>query len=294
MSDRGKQAMRTVSQILAEVRRRFAEGGIEEAATDARVLTAGLLGLSSTELIIRGGEAADEERARLVDAAIVRRLAHEPVHRILGEREFYGLSLSLSPETLEPRPDTEILVDTVAPYLRRLATDGERIHILDMGTGTGAICLALLNECPEASGIGSDISVDALRTAQANAERNGLQGRFQAVRSNWFENIAGPFHAIVSNPPYIASSVIHNLAPEVTKFDPVAALDGGADGLDAYTAIAKDAARFLQSNGIVGLEIGYDQRASVTALFEHEGFTLLESVKDYGLNDRVLVFALAR
>ncbi len=285
--------MRTVSQILTEVRRRFTEGGIEDPATDARILTAGLLGLSSTELITRGGDEVDEEKARLVDAAIARRLAHEPVHRILGEREFYGLSLSLSPETLEPRPDTEILVDTVAPYLHRLAKDEGHIHILDMGIGTGAICLALLSECPEASGIGSDVSVDALKTAQANAERNGLQNRFQAVRSNWFENIAGLFHVIVSNPPYIASSVIHNLAPEVTKFDPVAALDGGPDGLDAYKAIAKDAARFMQPNGIIGLEIGYDQRASVTALFEHEGFKLLESVKDYGLNDRVLVFALA-
>ncbi len=126
------------------------------------------------------------------------------------------------------------------------------IHILDLGTGTGAICLALLSECPEASGVGSDISADALRTAQSNAERNGLRDRFEAIQSSWFENIDGTFHAIVSNPPYIASKVIHDLAPEVTKFDPAAALDGGADGLDAYKAIAKDAARFMRPHGRCG------------------------------------------
>src|SRR4029453_16197451 len=126
------------------------------------------------------------------------------------------------------------------------------------GTGTGAICLALLSECPDASGVGSDISADALLTARSNAERNGLQDRFQVVQSSWFENIQGSFHAIVSNPPYIASNVIHDLAPEVTKFDPAAALDGGPDGLDAYKAIAKDAARFIRPDGVVGLEIGYD------------------------------------
>lgn len=215
------------------------------------------------------------------------------MHRILGEREFYGLPLRLSAETLEPRPDTEILVDTALIYLRDLAKVQGHLHILDMGTGTGAICLALLSECPEASGVGSDISADALLTARSNAERNGLQDRFQAIQSSWFENIQGSFHAIVSNPPYIASNVVHDLAPEVTKFDPVAALDGGSDGLDAYKAIAKDAARFMKPDAIVGLEIGYDQRNDVTAIFEAEGFKCLKSVKDYGQNDRVLVFALA-
>jgi release factor glutamine methyltransferase len=291
MNESGKQAGPTVSQILAEARRRFTEAGIEDAATDARVLIAGLLDLSTTEILTRGGDPVGA-RFPTIQTAIERRLAHEPVHRILGAREFYGLPLSLSAETLEPRPDTEILVDTMLPYLRDLANTEGHIHILDMGTGTGAICLALLSECPDASGIGSDISAGALRTAKSNAERNGLRDRFESIQSSWFENIEGSFHAIVSNPPYIASNVIHGLAPEVTKFDPAAALDGGLDGLDAYKAIAKDAARFMQPHGVIGLEIGYDQRNDVTALFEAEGFKLLESVKDYGQNDRVLVFAL--
>jgi release factor glutamine methyltransferase len=118
-----------------------------------------------------------------------------------------------------------------------------------------------------------------------------LQDRFEAVQSDWFGDIHGTFHAIVSNPPYIATSVVDTLAPEVTKFDPAAALDGGQDGLDAYRSIAKDAARFLHPDGVIGLEIGYDQRTDVTGVFEAEGFKCLESVKDYGQNDRVLVFA---
>ncbi|CCM77454.1 peptide chain release factor N(5)-glutamine methyltransferase [Rhizobium mesoamericanum] len=292
MSMSGKQAVPTVSQILAEARRRFTEAGVDSAAADARVLIAGLLGLSTTDIVTRGGETISTEKVGVIAKAIERRLAHEPVHRILGEREFYGLPLSLSAETLEPRPDTEILVDTMLPYLRHLANTEGHIHILDLGTGTGAICLALLSECPEASGVGSDVSPDALRTAQSNAERNGLRDRFEVIQSSWFENIHGAFHAIVSNPPYIASKVVHTLAPEVTKFDPHAALDGGQDGLDAYRTIAKDAARFMKPNGVVGLEIGYDQRNDVIEVFEAEGFKLLESVSDYGQNDRALVFAL--
>ncbi|WP_064697595.1 peptide chain release factor N(5)-glutamine methyltransferase [Rhizobium aegyptiacum] len=283
----------TVADMLAEARRRFTEAGIVDPAADARLLVAGLLKQSSTELLTRSAEKLSPEQTKGILEAAERRVGHEPVHRILGEREFYGLPLALSAETLEPRPDTEILVDTVLPYLKDLAKAESNLHILDIGTGTGAICLALLSECPDASGIGSDISADALGTARSNAERNGLQDRFQTVQSRWFENIHGSFHAIVSNPPYIASSVIHDLAPEVTKFDPVAALDGGPDGLDAYKAIAKDAARFMRPDGILGLEIGYDQRNDVTAIFEAKGFRCLKSVKDYGQNDRALVFALA-
>ncbi|MFJ6326349.1 MULTISPECIES: peptide chain release factor N(5)-glutamine methyltransferase [unclassified Rhizobium] len=280
----------TVAGLLQEVRVRFAEADLDDPATEARILVGGLLHLSSTELVTRGADAVlleDVEKAR---AAIGRRLNHEPVHRILGEREFYGLPLRLSPATLEPRPDTEILVDTMLPHMRRLESQVGNVHLLDMGTGTGAICLALLQECPQATGVGSDISSEALETARGNAERNGLAARFTTVHGSWFEAIHERFHVIVSNPPYIASSVISTLAPEVKDFDPPAALDGGLDGLDAYRAIAKDAARFLHPNGMIGVEIGYDQRETVTSVFEGAGFLLVEAVRDYGRNDRVLVF----
>ena len=286
-----KEAEATVSDILREIRSRFAGAKLDDPALDARTLVAGLLGVSKTELLMRTDETVEPQQRAMIEQAVQRRLAHEPVHRILGERAFYGLSLKLSPDTLEPRPDTEILVDTVLPYAHRLVTAHGNIHILDIGTGTGAICLALLQECPDALGTGSDISAGALKIAEENAEKNGLERRFRSLQSNWFETIQDQFHVIVSNPPYIASSVISNLAPEVKNFDPSRALDGGIDGLDAYRSIAKDAARFLHRDGIVGLEIGYDQRAAVTAIFEASHFHLLEAVRDYGQNDRVLVFA---
>ncbi|MDL2409546.1 peptide chain release factor N(5)-glutamine methyltransferase [Rhizobium calliandrae] len=280
----------TVAELFQEVRARFVEADLDDPAAEARILVGGLLNLSSTELVTRGSEMVALDRVEAARAAVVRRLNHEPVHRILGEREFYGLPLKLSPATLEPRPDTEILVDTVLPHARRLALEFGNIHILDIGTGTGAICLALLHQCPQATGIGSDISSEALETARANAARNGLAARFDTVQGSWFEAIHERFHVIVSNPPYIESNVISTLAPEVKNFDPPAALDGGLDGLDAYRAIAKDAARFLHRDGILGVEIGYNQRKTVTSVFEGAGFFLIEAIRDYGHNDRALVF----
>ncbi|GES47320.1 release factor glutamine methyltransferase [Rhizobium dioscoreae] len=280
----------TASELLQEARARFAGADLDDPATEARILVGGLLHLSATGLVTHGFEPVSEDDVVMIRAAIDRRLNHEPVYRILGEREFYGLSLRLSAATLEPRPDTEILVDTMLPHVRRLESQIGNIHILDIGTGTGAICLALLRECPKAMGVGSDISSEALETARGNAERNGLAARFRTVQGSWFEAIHERFHVIVSNPPYIASSVISTLAPEVKDFDPPTALDGGLDGLDAYRAIAKDAARFLYQNGMIGVEIGYDQRETVTSVFEGAGFSLVEAVRDYGQNDRVLVF----
>jgi release factor glutamine methyltransferase len=280
----------SAADLYREMRERFAEADFDDPATEARILLGGLLGLSSAQLATRGADPVTPERAAAARAAIGRRLDHEPVHRILGEREFYGLPLALSPATLEPRPDTEILIDTLLPHARRLVKAHGNIHMLDMGTGTGAICLALLQECPEATGTGSDISAEALETAWRNAVRNDLSGRFTITQSNWFETVHGKFHVIVSNPPYIRSSVISTLAPEVRNFDPRIALDGGSDGLDAYRAIAGDAARFLHPDGIVGVEIGYDQREAVTSVFEGAGFLLAEAARDYGHNDRVLLF----
>jgi release factor glutamine methyltransferase len=285
------EALQTIGGLQTRARDRFAAAGLDDPAADARVLVAGLFDLTFTEIVTRSHEPVDADQIVRLDDAIARRLNHEPVHRILGEREFYGLPLSLSAATLEPRPDTEILVDSMLPHLRRLAVAHGGIDILDMGTGTGAICLALLQECPQARGLGSDISGEALATAAANAVRNGLSDRFRTVQGSWFAPISGHFHGIVSNPPYIQSGVMATLSDEVKNFDPAAALDGGADGLDAYRAIASDAARFLHDDGVLGLEIGYDQRLTVTALFEGSGFRLIEAARDYGHNDRALIFA---
>ena len=276
---------------MAEARRRFEAAGLADPATDARVLICGLLDLSPTALLLDGDKPVAADLAARVEEAIVRRLAREPVYRILGRRDFYGLDLALSKGTLEPRPDTEILVDVILPHLRTMVAAGLKPKIVDLGTGTGAIALALLQECPEAEAMGIDISRDALKTAAANAERNGLSSRFTTRAGPWFERTSERFDLIISNPPYIRSDVVVELEPEVTNFDPMAALDGGSDGLEAYRAIAAEALEHLEDHGLVGLEIGFDQRDDVTQIFEEAGFSLLEERRDYGGNDRVLVFA---
>jgi release factor glutamine methyltransferase len=282
--------MTTLGAIVADARAQFSAAGLPDAAIEARLLVAGVLNLSATEVFTDGERLLTTDEATLVEQAFRRRLKREPVHRILGSREFHGLDLLLSTETLEPRPDTEMLVDTMLPLVERVTTSKGKARILDLGTGTGAILLALLKESPDSSGVGSDISLDALSTAERNAVRLGLDQRFQAVRSHWFDGIGGVFDIIVSNPPYIESAVIPDLEPEVRDFDPLAALDGGPDGLSAYRDIAAGAGDFLDAGGFIGVEIGFDQKDTVIEIFAAAGFILAQAKRDYGGNDRVLVF----
>ncbi|MDQ0458460.1 peptide chain release factor N(5)-glutamine methyltransferase [Rhizobium paknamense] len=279
----------TLEAALSGLRRRFVEAGLAEAALDARLLVQGLLGLNSTDLVVDARRILTAPEVERLEEAAARRIAREPVHRILGFRDFYGVTLKLSPATLEPRPDTEILVDEALPRLRRMAGRGEAVRLLDMGTGTGAIAIALLKECPEANAVVTDISQDALAMARANADLNGVGERLFTCQSDWYENVTGNFDMILSNPPYIKTEVIEDLEPEVTLHDPLAALDGGKDGLDAYRAIAAGAKAYLKPEGFIGLEIGYDQNQSVTEIFREQGFVLDTAAKDHGGNDRVLI-----
>ncbi|PYE24769.1 [protein release factor]-glutamine N5-methyltransferase [Rhizobium sp. PP-CC-3A-592] len=283
----------TIDSLLADVRAALRQADFDDPAQEARILVGGLLGLTPTGLMSRGGDIVAADKAALIRGGIARRLAREPLHRILGARDFYGLTLSLSPETLEPRPDTETLVEAMLPHVRATVARVGQCRILDLGTGTGAICLALLSEVAEATGVGVDLSEDALATAAANAQAHGLSDRFRTMRSDWFGTIEGRYHLIVSNPPYIRSDIIDRLDPEVRLFDPMLALDGGTDGLDAYRMIAAHAAAFLEDEGMVGLEIGFDQKDSVTQIFDAEGFERTAFLRDLGGNDRVLVFRRA-
>lgn len=280
----------SIASALAAARKRLQTAGIDDPLLDARLLIAEVVGFSLTDFVMKPDRPVTAEENARITAMIERRALGEPVHRILGHREFHGLDLLLSKETLEPRPDTEVLVDTLLPALKETVSRTGSVRILDLGTGTGAICLALLKECTQASGIGSDISADALETAARNAARNGLSSRFETICSDWFEKISGRFDIIVSNPPYIRTDIVATLDREVRNHDPMAALDGGQDGLAPYRLIAADAGRFLVENGIVGVEIGFDQRLDVSAIFASHGFSLLDAVKDYGGNDRVLTF----
>ena len=280
----------TVSAELAAARKRLQMAGVADPLLDARLLIGEVIAFSLTDFVMKPDRPITREEQARIASMIERRAGGEPVYRILGHREFHGLDLLLSKETLEPRPDTEILVDTLLPALREAVSQKGSARILDLGTGTGAICLALLKECPDATGIGSDISAGALETAAKNASRNGLETRFEIRQSDWFEKISGSFDIIVSNPPYIRSDIVTTLDREVRHHDPMAALDGGQDGLAPYRLIAADAGRFLVENGIVGVEIGFDQRLDVSTIFASNGFSLVDAVKDYGGNDRVLIF----
>lgn len=283
--------MTTLRELHRLARERLRQAGVDTPDLDARLLVEHATGTTQTDRIARHDMAVDAESLRAAEAALARRAAGEPVHRILGYREFHGLELRLSPATLEPRPDTETLVDAVLPFLRDLAAAGRGPRILDLGTGTGAIALALLKEVPEATALGVDISGEALATAAANARRLGLEPRFAARRSDWFSAVAEKFHAILTNPPYIRSEAIGLLPREVRDFDPMPALDGGTDGLDAYRVIAKGAAERLEAGGLVAAEIGHDQADDVKLLFGSAGFRLRRTAADLSGHPRVLVFS---
>lgn len=280
----------TLGGLVAEARRSLTEAGIEDAALEARLLVEHFMGTDRAATVLEPGQIVD---AALVDAvyrAMERRLAGEPVHRIIGFRDFYNVRLSLSPATLEPRPDTETLVDLVLPMVRHMAAAHGACRILDLGTGTGAVALSLLKEEPGADAIATDICADALVTAQGNADINGVSERFEVLKSDWFENVTGHFHIIVSNPPYIASNAIVDLQREVRAFDPISALDGGPDGLAAYRAIAEGAGTHLLDTGYLALEVGFDQKCEVEAIFSRAGFVLERTARDLGGHERAMMF----
>lgn len=284
------EAVITVQSLVAQMRRRLEASGAGDPLADTRLLIGDIIGFSLTDFVLNGSRVVTKDEVAQAESLIARRETGEPVHRILGHREFYGLDFLLSQETLEPRPDTEVLVDALLPRLRAIVEKKGAANILDIGVGTGAICLSLLYNCAEAKGIGSDVSIDALKTARNNAVRHGLVDRFGTVESNWFDAISGQFDIIVSNPPYIRSDVIATLDRDVKDFDPMLALDGGQDGLTPYRVIAENAANFLFEQGLIGVEIGYDQKEDVTEIFTSQGYSLVKAVKDYGGNDRALIF----
>ena len=281
---------KTTAALVEELKDRFAAAGLPDPQLDGRLLLASLLDIDLTELTLHPERVLDDDDVLRVRSAADRRCRREPVHRILGRRGFHTLDLALTPDTLEPRPDTETLVEAALPLARARVQRFGRCRIVDLGTGSGAVGLALLAAVPEAVCLGTDISAAALETARSNARDNGLAARFSTASGNWFEAVRGRFDVIVSNPPYIRSADIARLQPEVRDFDPPRALDGGRDGLDAYRAIAAGADRHLAADGHICLETGADQHTAVIALFQGHGFAMIERVRDLAGHDRVVVF----
>lgn len=280
----------TLGPLLRAARQRLTAAGVTDPALDARLIVEHFSSTTRTQAIANSERKVGLDAIAAIDAALGRRISGEPVHRILGYREFHGLRLSLSPETLEPRPDTETLVEAMLPFVKATAQRQGGCRILDLGTGTGAIALALLDAVPGTIATGVDISHGALTTAMRNARDLGLAGRFQALQSDWFEKVSGRYHVIAANPPYIRSGDIENLQDEVRDFDPRQALDGGVDGLSPYRIIAAEAAGFLDLKGRIAVEVGHTQRDEVTDIFSTAGYVLAGVFRDLGGNDRVLIF----
>ena len=267
---RGRQRC-SIAATRQELARAFRQAGLDTPELDARLLVGGALGLDHGGLISLADRALSPDEAEAIATAAARRLAHEPVARILGIKEFWSLPFRLNAHTLVPRPETETVVEAALTALDRDGARAKPLRVLDLGTGSGALILSLLSELPVAFGVATDVSIEALDCAHDNALALGLGPRVALVACDYGAALKGPFDLVVSNPPYVARDDIAALAPEVSLFDPRRALDGGPDGLDGYRAIAADARRLLTPNGTLVVELGLGQADAVSGLMQDAG-----------------------
>ena len=276
------EALHFMTSILTEKK-------ISQAEAEARILLLAATGLTRTQIITQSDRKLSQDEADRLITFLMRRLAGEPVTRITGRRDFWTLNLRVTPDVLDPRADTEVIVETALDLLgpRR----NEALRILDLGTGTGALLLALLSECPKATGIGIDLSPEACAVAQDNTERNGLSTRATIQQGHWADTLNEHFDLVLSNPPYIESATIASLEREVREHDPILALDGGADGLTAYRAIIAALPGILAPSGLCVLELGIGQALAVTALAEAGGLTCKALRADFSGVERALALS---
>jgi release factor glutamine methyltransferase len=270
----------TAAEALRAAAARLAAAGIEDAPRDARRLLTHAMRIAPDRVTLHLSDPFDEVMASAYEAALAARIQRQPVSQITGWRDFYGHRFRVTPDTLDPRPETEVLVAA--------ALERPFVKMLDLGTGTGCILLSCLAGMPFASGTGTDLSEAALAVAAGNAEGLGLQTRARFLKADWFAGIAGKFDLIVSNPPYVAEAEMPGLSPEVRDWEPRAALTPGGDGLDAYRAIAAGAGARLMPGGRLLLEIGPTQAGAVAALLDAAGFDRPEVRTDLDGRDRVV------
>ncbi|MGD9614548.1 MAG: peptide chain release factor N(5)-glutamine methyltransferase [Alphaproteobacteria bacterium] len=276
----------SVGSALAEVAFSLTKAGIDNPRRRARALLAAALDLCAAGIFAHPERKLNPAEQARVAAMLERMLAHEPLTRIVGRREFWGLEFLLSADTLDPRPESETLVEAV---LAQLPERDRAYRFLDLGTGSGVLLLALLSEYKAASGIGVDIAPGAAGTARDNAGRLGLGARAHFVAGSWAAALTGRFDAVIANPPYIERAALADLPPEVSNYDPIRALDGGADGLAAYRAIAAELPRLLQPGGLFAAEIGIGQAASVAAILTQHGLRVEAVVPDLAGIERVVM-----
>jgi release factor glutamine methyltransferase len=279
-------AEETIGALAARLAAALRACGIEEAHEDARALICAAGPISRLDLLVRPDQPVDPTSAGRIEGYARRRLCREPVSRILGSRGFWSFDLTVSENVLDPRNDTECLVETCVALMS--AKREARLRVLDVGTGSGAILAAVLTEFRQAIGVGIDLSSDAARCARDNLDRLGLADRSIVLEQDWSEPLPEKFDVVLSNPPYVETDVITTLDPEVRNHDPELALDGGVDGLDAYRSITRHASDWLKPAGLLIFEIGYTQASSVRALLRAQGFNEIGCRQDRGGQDRVI------
>ncbi len=279
-------APRGVRDLLADACARLEAAGVDTASLDARLLLSNVTGREAAWILAHPEAELSGAEGDAFEALVMRRVAREPVSHILGMREFWSLSLSTGPDVLTPRPDSETLIEAVVEHRPDRMGD---LRLLDLGTGSGCLLLALLSEYPDASGLGVDISEPALRIAEANALRLGFGVRSAWQLSDWTVGIEGRFDVIVANPPYIESAAIDALEPEVARYEPRAALDGGEDGCDPYRLLFAQLPRVMKENALVFLEHGAGQSDAIRTLGEAAGFRVVQFWRDLADIDRVVV-----
>ncbi len=280
-----KDCMETADQVTRRIYAALAAAGMDTAMLDARLLVTRGAGLSMADLITGGAAPLTTQQIEIIEKMVSRRTAGEPVSRILGEREFWSLSFAVTPDTLDPRPDTETLVEAALKAIRaKTQSPAENVRTLDLGTGSGCILIALLTELPHAIGVAVDINPGALAVARANAVRHGVEDRINFRHGSWFDAIeeSESFDLIVSNPPYIPDADIESLSREVRNHDPILALSGGTDGLNAYKIILDGLKKHLVCGGRALFEIGQGQEKDLARLVDNSTIRLCDSYYDLG------------
>ncbi len=277
--------MATLVSAWKAAKTRLEAAGVEGPVIDARLLVEAASGASRLDIITDPHRRLTDDQARTLEVLVARREKREPVSHILGVRGFWKIMLKVTPDVLTPRPDTESLLDVVLP---RMPSD-RAVSVLDLGVGSGAILLAILAERPAARGLGVDVSAEAVAVARENAANLGLATRVALLRGDWTAGLAPEsFDVVVANPPYVPTGDIDALAPEVRDHEPRLALDGGADGLDAYRVIAPQVMRVLRPGGLFAIEIGLGQASAVQTLFRQAGAVNVSAHDDLTARPRIV------
>ena len=266
--------------LLTLGQQKLKQADIDTAGRDARILAAAAMDINTAHVALKAFDHVSKQQQDHFESMIEQRRSFKPVSRILGKRQFWNRWFEISPDVLDPRGDSEVLVN--------LALQQKADRILDLGTGSGILALTLLSEWPDALAVGADICEKALLIAQRNAVQLEVSDRFQAQKSDWFEAIGGQFDLIVSNPPYIGEDEVPHLDPDVRLYDPMIALSPGRDALQAYQSIARDAIDYLKPGGWLLVEIGFRQGEAVRELFASNGLKEIEIIQDLNGRDRVV------